>query len=140
MRRTFAITGTILLLCGIARANDAATQPTSQPAVMDLTDNAAMKDAEGKNIVIEGKVVEANWSSSGKVMWATFSDDRDGLELVIFSSHKETMDKAFGGDVATALEGAKVRVKGTIKLYHGRPEMIVDKPSQLTILSATTQP
>jgi DNA/RNA endonuclease YhcR with UshA esterase domain len=61
--------------------------------------------------------------------------------LVIFAANKDDMDKAFNGDIAKALKGATVRVEGKVKIYRSRPEIVVDKPEQLTILqAAATEP
>ena len=141
MRRAFLMTGMMVLVCGLALAQEPASQPTSQPTSLDPTDKAAVEAAKGKEVVAEGKIVKAAWSRSGKVMTASFTSGRGGLQVAIFAANKDDMDKAFGGDVAKALDGAQVRVTGEVKDYRGRAEIIVDKPDQLTIVqAATTQP
>lgn len=144
MPRAILATATLILLSSLALAQDT-TQPTSQPTSVDPTDTAACQAAEGKQAVIEGKVTKAAWSKSGKTMSAHFTKGADSFELVIFARKKDDMDKAFGGDVAAALNGATVKATGEIKDYRGRPEMIIDDASQLTIeqpaaTQATTQP
>jgi DNA/RNA endonuclease YhcR with UshA esterase domain len=142
MRRMISMMGmAVMLVGGIARAETAASQPTSQPIMLDPTDAGADTAAEGKDVIVEGKIVRSAWSRSGKTMMASFSSDRTTLQLVIFAANKDDMDKAFGGDVAKTLKGATVHVEGKVKIYRSRPEIVVGKAEQLTILkAAATEP
>ena len=145
MRRLMAMSTFILLAGSMVLAQDATTAPTTQAVTLDPTDNAAATAAEGKSVVVEGTITKAAWGKSGKIMQARFAKGKDSLVLVIFAKNKDDMDKAFNGDVAAALKGATVRATGEVKDYRGRPEIIIDNASQLTILSpaatqATTQP
>lgn len=143
MRKAHFLTLTALLICSTAFSQDATTEPaqTSQPTALDGTDSAAAKAAEGKDVVVTGKIVKAGWSSSGKVMRAAFSNDDDALQLIVFSRNKDALDKAFGGDIVTAIGGAHVKLTGKVVDYRGHPEIVLNKPQQLTIVSpASTKP
>jgi hypothetical protein len=43
---------------------------------------------------------------------------------------------SFYGD-ANALKGKSVQVRGKIKNYHDKPEMLLDSPDQLTVIGVT---
>src|SRR5580698_3908714 len=123
MRRIYITVAMLFLLGSLAMAQDT-TQPASQPTMLDPTDAAAAKAAEGKTVTVQGKITRAAWSKSGKTMQARFSKDKDSLILVIFARAKDDMDKAFNGDVAAALNGATVSATGEVKDYRGRPEIV----------------
>lgn len=137
MRRTLICTGIILAFGGLTLA----AEPATQPAAIDPTNAAAVKAAVGQEATVEGKVVSADWSASGKVLRATFAKKRGTLELIIFQAQEKQMNKAFPPDIATALQGNQVRATGKIEEYRGRPEMIIRQTSQLKIISSpTTEP
>ena len=87
-------------------------------------------------------------SRSGKVMNIEFAGaSESGLLAVIFERTRADMDGAFGGDVGKALTGAKVRLKGTLQPYggrveamKGRPQIIVNRGDQITIVEPATAP
>ncbi|HWB58274.1 MAG TPA: hypothetical protein VG733_02235, partial [Chthoniobacteraceae bacterium] len=95
MRRAIVSMGTLLLLCAVSQAKEPATQPGDWANAIDATDVAAIKKTVGSNVLVKGKVVRAQWSVSGKVMRAEFGNKPDELVLIIFSSKKDDMDKAF---------------------------------------------
>ena len=108
---------TVLTLTFVARFTFADDTPTTQPSdtTAPTTIKPDDKDAIGanqdKDVVIEGVIDTAAWSSSGKVFKATFKDSGDTkLQATIFSKNKDKFDQAFGGDVSKALsrrEGAR---------------------------------
>src|SRR4051795_8963751 len=105
-----------------ALAQDApATQPgDSGSSVIDVSDKAALDAAMGKDVVIDGVVDSAAWSSSGKVMLIQFKKAAETkVAAAVFEKQKANFDKAFSGDVTKALTGAHVRIKGTLKDYKG---------------------
>jgi len=53
---------------------------------------------------------------------------------VLFEKKRAEFDEAFAGDVAKALSGKHVRLHGRLKDYKGRPEIVLDQVSQITIL------
>jgi len=90
----------------------------------------------GKEVAVEGQVSEAAWSSSGKVMQAMFAEATSTKFMaVVFLKTRAAMDKAFNGDVAKAINGKRVRVIGKVVEYKGKPEIVIDKPEQLEILT-----
>jgi DNA/RNA endonuclease YhcR with UshA esterase domain len=133
-----------LLCCSLAYAEEPATQPTeTESLVIDASDKAALDAAMNKEVVVEGVVETAAWSSSGKVMQIRFKDTQESKFLaVVFERKKADFDSAYSGDITKALPGAKVRLRGTIKDFKGKPEIVLDVPAQITIVEppTTTQP
>ncbi|HWP41061.1 MAG TPA: hypothetical protein VNL70_09045 [Tepidisphaeraceae bacterium] len=112
---------------------------TTQPAVIDATDTEALKAALGKEVVVEGYISKAEWSRSGRVMNIEFLDSV--LLGAVFERQRAKLDEAFGGDLAAALRDAKARFRGKLIEYggyveslKGRPQIIINSASQITIL------
>jgi DNA/RNA endonuclease YhcR with UshA esterase domain len=122
----------------VVRAED----PTTQHTVIDASDKKAIDESMGKDVIITGQISTAAWSSTGKVMNIEFVDARESrLLAVVFERNREKLDEMFNGDLAKALTGAKVRLMGTLQEYggkseawKGRPQIIIDRPSQITIV------
>src|SRR4051794_9798939 len=130
-------------LASIATAQNAtSSQPAaSQPSdggggsIIDVADKSTIEASKGKDVVVEGVIDTAAWSSSGKVMRIEFKGNQQSkLHAVLFSSKKKDFDEAYSGDVAKTLVGARVRVKGKLEDYQNRPEIKISSTSQLTIL------
>jgi DNA/RNA endonuclease YhcR with UshA esterase domain len=111
-----------------------ATQPATQPMLVKVSDKAAIDAAIGKDVFLEGEVASAAWSQSGKVMRIEFRDtEQTKVMAVLFEKNKQKFDEAFGGDVSKTLVGKQVRLKGTLKDYRGRPEIVLNLVSDITI-------
>src|SRR5262245_8158838 len=97
------------------------TQPSSEsgaetPTLIKPDDKDALTANMDKDVVIEGVIEKAEWSSTGKVMRASFKDSGESkLQVIIFVKDREKFDKAFNEDVCRTLTSAKVRVKGKLK-------------------------
>ncbi|MEL7240195.1 MAG: hypothetical protein AAGK78_15160, partial [Planctomycetota bacterium] len=73
-----------------------------------------------------------------------FEDGTDkSFAAAIFAQNREDFDEAFNGDVGEALTGARVRLSGRVQeyggrsdRYKGRPEIILNDPTQITILKS----
>jgi DNA/RNA endonuclease YhcR with UshA esterase domain len=133
---------TVILCAALSFADD---KPTTQPADADAAvikpeDHDAIVANMDKDVVIEGTIDKAEWSKSGKVMIATFEGGAETkLQAVLFVANREKFDSAFSGDVSKALTGAKVKIKGKLKDYKGSPEVVMDKPDQITIVEAAAE-
>ncbi len=80
-------------------------------------------------VTVEGTIVRTH--NSGKACFLNFHPDyRRYLSLVIFASDFPR----FPASPEKYYLNKKVRVKGRIKLYQGRPEIILSSPSQIVIL------
>jgi hypothetical protein len=119
--------------------------PTSQPAVIAVSDNEAITSAMNTQVVIEGTVSTAAWSNSGKVMNINFeSAEESRLLAVLFVRDRTKFDEAFNGDVAKTLTGARVRITGKLVEYggkserdKGRPQIVLSDPTQVTLVNPT---
>jgi hypothetical protein len=126
-------------IVSFARGGD---DPTTQHTVISASDKKAIDENMGKEVVIVGEIASAAWSGSGKVMNVEFKDaDESRLLAVVFERNRERLDEMFNGDLAKALTGAKVRLMGKLQEYggrdekwKGRPQIIIDRSSQITII------
>jgi DNA/RNA endonuclease YhcR with UshA esterase domain len=128
----------VLLCCLLVRADDA----TTQPAMIDIADKDAVAANMGKDVMVEGTVSKAEWSRTGAVMNVEFKGNEESrFYAAMFAKIRAKTDEAFGGDVAKALTGAKIRLKGKISEFRGRPQIIINDGNQITIVepAPTTQ-
>ncbi|HRK29949.1 MAG TPA: hypothetical protein PLD59_02640 [Tepidisphaeraceae bacterium] len=140
----FLLVAVLTLTTVASRADDAAQIP-----VIDASDKATIDANMDKSVIIKGRISLAEWSRSGKVMNIEFENSKEsGLLAVIFEKSRKAMDEAFGGDVGKSLTGASVRLEGVLKEYggraesmKGRPQIIIDRITQITIVEPpATQP
>jgi len=136
------LTTSCLMCACFAQAQESTSQPaTSQPSdqsggpVVDVADKSAIDANMDKDVTIEGVVDTAAWSGNGKVMRVEFKGNQQTkFQAVAFEKKKKDFDAAFAGDFAKALVGARVRIRGKLKMYRDRPAVTMDAPSQVTIL------
>jgi hypothetical protein len=84
---------------------------------------------QGEEIVVEGTIVRTHRAE--KVIYFNFHPNwKRYLTLVI---HVKDLP-LFPGNPETAYKGKKVRVRGEVKLYKGRPEMVVRSPGDITVV------
>ena len=132
-----------ITLLAFASLAAAANEPTSKPAPITIkaSDKDALAANQGKDVTVEGTVSDAAWSASGKVMQIHFAGAEDsGFAAVLFQRNKDTFDKAFDGDTTKTLTGAKVKVTGKLATYRDKPQIVLTKPSQLTIDKSDAKP
>ena len=88
--------------------------------------------------VVQGKVVSAGPSATGKVYHIRFAGvgGTDAFDVAYFrtSGMFERMEQRFGTDVSAALVGKTIRVSGKVRLYHDGPELVADSPDQVVIV------
>ena len=92
---------------------------TSQPAQLDITSHDAIEAAVDKNVYFTATVEKAAWTRSGKTLQIHFKDAPPDFRGISYENYRKDLDKAFGGDAATNLEGKQVEVHGTLKRYTG---------------------
>jgi predicted nucleic acid-binding Zn ribbon protein len=83
----------------------------------------------GKYVIVEGTIVDTY--NSGKACFLNFHPDWERyFTAVIFDSdfHK------FPSNPEMYYKGKKVRVRGVIQEYEGKPEIILEDPSQIEII------
>ncbi|HTL27880.1 MAG TPA: hypothetical protein VL282_01605 [Tepidisphaeraceae bacterium] len=135
MKHAWWFAAALVLIVGMnLRAADApaASQPSSAPSILQATDMDGIKAAMNTDATVEGVISSAEWSQSGKVMNIKFKDSE--FRAAAFSRIKDQLDKAFNGDVAKTLTGAKVRLKGKIAEFRNNPQIVISQTTQITIL------
>ena len=101
-------------------------QPTSTAQVISWRDAAKHY---GEYATVEGTVVATH--NSGKACFLNFHPDyKRYFTAVIFAS----AFSRFPANPENYYYGKKVRVSGYIKEYEGKPEVILNNPSQIEIL------
>ena len=138
---TSIVLGMLTLFSGTLIARQ--EPPTSQPVLVDVSDKAAVEAAMNKDVELEGVIKKAEWNSKGSVFFINFEKtDETKVLAVAFEKKREALEKSFAGDLSKSLTGARVRIRGKLVDYKGKPEVIVDLPSQITILepAPSTQP
>lgn len=84
---------------------------------------------EGEEIVVEGTIVRTRLAE--KVLYLNFHANwKRYLTLVLFVKDLPL----FPGNPGTDYKGKKVRVRGEVKLYKGRPEMVIRGPADITVV------
>jgi len=83
----------------------------------------------GEEIIVEGTIVRTHRAE--RVLYLNFHANwKRYLTLVIFVKDLPL----FPGNPETAYKGKKVRVRGEVKIYKDRPEMVVRSPEDIKIL------
>jgi micrococcal nuclease len=93
--------------------------------------DAAAAQHVGEHVTVEGTVVAVYTSRSGNT-FLNFGAPypRQTFSAVVFRPRASAFDNLH------RLEGRRVRVTGRLKLYHGKPEIILEEPSQLEVPEA----
>ncbi|MER2598546.1 MAG: phospholipase D-like domain-containing protein [Caldilineales bacterium] len=104
-------------------------QPTPPPDGMISWQDAGLY--LGQRLVVEGEVVRVY--NSGKAAFLNFAEQYQGqFSVVIFAADFGQWPKP----PDEVYLGQRVRVRGKIKEYKGAPEMVVESPQQIEIVSA----
>lgn len=119
----------LLLILGLNlfANDDKAVKPLS------VDDTKAIEAKLGEKITVEGTVQESFWVR-GDVLMITFRKEEEGFIAVSFRKHRKVLDEAFEKDVAKHLTGKRIRIRGTVKEYKYRPQIVISDPAQLTVL------
>jgi hypothetical protein len=97
-----------------------------QPTAIADTDAAAHV---GQSVTVQGLVAEVFVSSKGN----TFLDFENAYPNEVFSGVVFAPSAAQFGDL-TAYRGKRVQITGQIRLYKGKPEIILETPDQLRLV------
>ena len=100
---------------------------SAAPARAETIAPREAKNHVGQNLTVEGVVSEIHHAASGKVIFIDIGGRYPNAEFVavIFQDDFGKFPKV------DTLEGKTVDVMGTIKLYNGRPEIVLDDPAQI---------
>lgn len=102
-----------------------ATALADAPAVIAPADAAKHV---GEKVTVEGVVVQVSGSIPSEPIYLNFGAryPKQLMAAVVFAANRAAFPDA------AKWEGKKVRVTGTVKLYRGKPEIVLDDPAQLT--------
>ena len=102
---------------------------------LSATDTRALKKSAGEKVAVIGKVLRVGCSERSNTYFLNFSEGKNGLTCVIFSSAVEKF-KRLDIDI-TSYEGAQVEVFGEL-IDHPEYglEIIIEEPSQIRVLSS----
>jgi DNA/RNA endonuclease YhcR with UshA esterase domain len=135
MKRYLVSVWAVLALAAfVGAAEEGASSAKADKPVIKASDKEALEKNKDKDVTVEGKVSEAAWSKSGKVMNVKFEGtEESGFGAAIFQRSKEAFDKAFDGDAAKALTGATVKVTGKLGTFRDKPQIILNTPGQVKV-------
>jgi DNA/RNA endonuclease YhcR with UshA esterase domain len=117
------------------------TKASSAPQgnVLSAADTEKLLAAAGQRVAVTGIVSTAKWSASGKVMNIEFENAANGLLAVIFKSGKSNLEQVLGPDLVKLAPGAGVAIRGVVKIYRERPEIILSSPFQIKLTQEASQ-
>lgn len=100
-------------------------QPT-QDRVGSVIDYTQAPNYIGKNALVKGTIVRVNTSRKGTVFFDYCSDYKScPFTAVVFSSNSSNFNNL------SSYEGKTLTIKGFIKTYQGRAEIILDNQNQI---------
>ena len=99
-----------------------------------LTAKAAQEKV-GQSVTLEDKVAEVNRTDSIIRLNLGARFPQQDLTLVIFQRHFPLFEESVKG-----LSGKKVRVTGKVTEYKKRPQIVLERPDQLTVLKEDKEP
>ncbi len=100
---------------------------------LSATDTRALKKNAGEKVAVIGKVLRVGYSERSNTYFLNFSEGKNGLTVVIFSSAVGKFER-LGIDI-TSYEGRQVEVMGEL-IDHPEYglEIICEEPSQIKII------
>ena len=104
------------------------------PLVFEVAEIDKIRAAEGKQAKVRG-MIESTGKSRGSGMNFLNFPNREFSAVVFGRSLKNFPD----GEPADTLKGKFVEVSGEISIYKGEPQIIVEKPEQITVLDPETK-
>jgi exonuclease VII large subunit len=102
--------------------------PPAPADVLVITREQA-KDHVGEEVVVQGRVSQIGASERSHTLFLNFGGryPSNVFTAVIFSRHLQ----AFPG--ARSWEGKTVKIRGHVQLYKGKPEIVLERPEQVTV-------
>ena len=124
----------------LADATDSATTAPSTRPSFTADQRDAIIAAEGKDVTVTGTVSEIR-DLSERVLKISFKGaDRDGFCGIVFSDSAAAAHDYFDNGKGFDDVGATVAVSGTVSLFRGNPEIIINDVKQVVVLTPATQP
>ncbi len=93
-----------------------------------------IRQHEGEFTTVVGLVESTHIAKSGKVRFLNLGKDyREAFTVVIFTGDLSKFTSTIG-EPTDYYMNKKIKVKGRIKIYKGKPEIIASSPEQITII------
>ena len=121
----------IVAIKSSAQETDASFSPKTAGANLQKISALDATNYYDKEVIVTGKVAQVTIRSTITFINLDKPYPESPLAIVIFHGHS-----SFYGD-ANALKGKAIEIKGKIKNYKDRPEIVQDSTNQLTILNFT---
>lgn len=112
--------------------------PPLQVEIIDALDTAVLLQIgytyHEKAVTVEGIIVDTYYVS-GQPTFLDFHDPHETyFKALIWEDNRDEFIRAFPPNPETYFKNKKVRIKGTITVYKGAPEIILNDPSQIWIV------
>src|SRR5947208_750534 len=123
----------VMVVLGAARADDPKPAKKPDDAPKAITPAEAAKKLDEK-CTVEMEVKSVGMPKSGRVVFLNYETDfRSTQKLTIMLGQQalEKMKKKKVEDVSAYYKGKTIRVTGLVKLYSGRPEIVVNDPDDI---------
>jgi DNA/RNA endonuclease YhcR with UshA esterase domain len=122
-----------IVLAGEAAVGGAPQDTSKHSAPIDATDKSAVDAAMPQEVAVTG-TIEAVKVNQGTTAIDFKGTEKSQFYAVVLSRNREDVEKAFG-DGLKSLVGKTVKVTGKIAEYRDRPQIVVSRPEQITIVS-----
>ena len=120
-----------LLLVSVLGLSGLVGCQTSGPKTIDASDDAAIQDALPKDVTVAGTVSSIDAGESVIAIHFTGAD-KSGFYAVVLSRGREDIEKVYGAGLKN-LAGKSIRVTGKVTLYRGKPEIVINGPTQIVV-------
>lgn len=111
-----------------------ANMPAPAPVTLDIADTAGLLAADGKPVIVKGRVEKVGNTKTNSVYFINFTGvPRGGFVGIVRQDHYAAITAALGGELATVLEGKTVEVSGKVAIYKDAPQVVITSASQLRV-------
>ena len=99
---------------------------------VDPLDLAQMRRKIGAIVTVEGTIMDYGENRTGTLRYLNFSESyRNSLALVFFVKNNEEI---FSKEKLESYIGKKIRVKGALREFQGKPQMLIDSDQTIEVL------
>ena len=124
----------LLLLIAFVAVCRGAEETIEPPAVIPITDTAALKAHVGKRVSVSGMVSRVGMSKGGFIVFINFEGARPGgFSAVVKSASLPEIEQAAGANLDAALPGRRIAVSGIISLYKEAPQIELKTADQIKV-------
>ncbi len=131
MAKTFPILMLVVVAARLGSAQTNSVTPSTTNMSVPVIGAAEATNYYDQDVVVTGKVAQVSIRPSITFinLVKRYPDSPFAVVIIAGRSH-------FHGN-ANALRGQAIEIKGKVTNYHGRPEMLLNETSQLTVVGVT---